>query len=62
MVREDPISKIINAQSSSQNIVGQSISTKGVKITSVLLDGIFRLTTGTEMKLSLSNSFGMGRP
>jgi hypothetical protein len=39
MIREDPISKLVSTQSSAQNLVGQSLNSKSVKITSVVLDG-----------------------
>lgn len=54
LIREDPVSKIVNSVSG-QNVMGQSYSSKNsVKIASVVLDGL-------EMRLSSSNNvFGGG--
>ncbi len=40
LIREDPISKLVSSQASSQNILGNGSSKHSVKITSVVLDGI----------------------
>jgi hypothetical protein len=63
LIREDPVSKLVSQSSSIIPNPPVSNSAKNpVKITSVVLDGIFDSNAGLEMKLTSNGGFGFGKP